>query len=301
MSRPKFRHTILKMLGLFSSVRGYNILMVCIAQYLAAIFILSQRDSVREVVFDINLLILVAAGALAIAGGYIINGFYDKEKDLINSPLKSMVDRLVGQNTKLTLYFLLNFISVIVASYVSFRAVMFFSGYIFLMWFYSHRIKKIVFWGNLTSAILAIIPFFAVFVYYKNVHTVIFIHALLLFLLILIKELIKDLENLKGDLVHNYQTIPVKYGENKSKIVISLVVCVCFSPIYVLLHHFDIGCMYIYIIFVAISLLFFIIALWKSNKNRTYVLLHNLLRVILTIGIFSIMLVDMDKLTRILF
>ncbi|MDO4228402.1 MAG: UbiA family prenyltransferase, partial [Capnocytophaga sp.] len=188
--RKRTKHTLLKMLGLFSSMRGYNILMVCIAQYLASIFILSN-ETIREVILDENLFMLVLSGALAIAGGYIINGFYDKEKDLINKPLKSMIDRLVGQNTKLTLYFLLNILSVIVASYVSFRAVLFFSGYIFGMWFYSHRLKKMPFWGNFTSAGLSIVPFFAVFVYYKNFEKVIFIHALLLFLLILIKDFIK--------------------------------------------------------------------------------------------------------------
>ena len=137
----KKKRALLKLLGVFSLVRGYNIAFVCVAQYLAAIFVLSHK-SWREVVFDDSLLMLVIAGALAIAGGYIINGFYDKDKDLINKPLKTMIDLLVSQNTRLTLYFLLNFLSVIVASYVSFRAVLFFSGCIFAMWLYSHRIKK---------------------------------------------------------------------------------------------------------------------------------------------------------------
>ena len=127
------RRALLKLLGLFSAVRGYNIAMVCVAQYLASIFVLSKQ-SWREVLSDTHLLMLVIAGALAIAGGYIINGFYDKDKDLINKPTQTMINHLVSQNTKLTLYFLLNFLSVIVASYVSFRAVVFFSGYIFTMW-----------------------------------------------------------------------------------------------------------------------------------------------------------------------
>ena len=119
------RRALLKLLGLFSAVRGYNIAMVCVAQYLASIFVLSKQ-SWREVLSDTHLLMLVIAGALAIAGGYIINGFYDKDKDLINKPTQTMINHLVSQNTKLTLYFLLNFLSVIVASYVSFRAVVFF-------------------------------------------------------------------------------------------------------------------------------------------------------------------------------
>ena len=127
-----------KFIGLFSVVRGYNIMMICIAQYLTAIFILS-RQPLRQVLLDPRLFAIVLAGALAVAGGYIINAFYDQEKDLINKPTRTLMERMVGQHTKLSLYFILNFLSVIVASYVSFRAVLFFSIYIFMMWFYSQN------------------------------------------------------------------------------------------------------------------------------------------------------------------
>lgn len=281
------RRALLKLLGLFSAVRGYNIAMVCVAQYLASIFILSKQPW-REVLSDTYLLMLVIAGALAIAGGYIINGFYDKDKDLINKPTQTMINHLVSQNTKLSLYFLLNFLSVIVASYVSFRAVVFFSGYIFTMWLYSHRIKKLLLWGNLTSASLAIIPFFAVFVYYRNFETVIFAHALLIFLLMLTKEFIKDLQNIKGDLTHNYATIPVVYGERFAKKLISLSLLLCFLPIYWLLHIFKLT---YFLYFTMLYLLFFVAFLWKSQTQPQYRALHNMLRVILVMGVFSVILV----------
>ena len=281
------RTTLLKLIGIFSAVRGYNIVIVCLAQYLAAIFVLSHKPW-REVIFDDSLLMLVIAGALAIAGGYIINGFYDKEKDLINKPTKTMIDHLVSQNTKLTLYFLLNFLSVIVASYVSFRAVIFFSGYIFTMWLYSHRIKKLLFFGNLTSAVLAIIPFFAIFVYYRNFEAIIFVHALLIFLLILIKEFIKDLQNIKGDLAHNYATIPVVYGESFSKKLITLSVVLCALPIHVLLNYFSIGNLTYFLWFMLIYLCIFVCLLWRSKDQKHYALLHNMLKLILVAGIFSV-------------
>lgn len=125
------KHILLKFFSLFSVIRGYNILIIIIAQYLTAIYILAHDLPLREVVFDLNLFMLVLASSATIAGGYIINSFYDSEKDLINRPIKSQLDRLVSQNTKLSFYFLLNFIAVIMASYVSFRAVIFFSLYIF--------------------------------------------------------------------------------------------------------------------------------------------------------------------------
>src|SRR5690606_37815692 len=111
-----------KLLSLFSVVRGYNILMIALAQYLASIYIFSPAIPLRQVIFDLDLFLIVTASALVIASGYIINNFYDAEKDLINKPTKSMLDRLVSQRFKLTTYFILNFLSVLVASYISFRA-----------------------------------------------------------------------------------------------------------------------------------------------------------------------------------
>ena len=142
------KHFLLKSFSLISVIRGYNILIIILAQYLTSIYILAPDLPLRKVLFDPNLLMLVLASAFAIAGGYIINSFYDREKDLINRPHKTMLDRLVSQRTKLTTYFVLNFLSVIFASYVSFRAVMFFSLYIFAIWYYSHRLKKYPFIGN---------------------------------------------------------------------------------------------------------------------------------------------------------
>ena len=162
MLSRKNKRFILKLLSLFSVVRGYNILVIVIAQYLTSIFILAPNLRLREVLFDIKLFFLVLAGVFTIAGGYIINSFYDSEKDLINRPKKTMLDRLVSQNTKLSFYFILNFLAVIAASYVSFRAVVFYALYIFGIWIYSHKLKKIPFLGNVVAATLAITPFFAV-------------------------------------------------------------------------------------------------------------------------------------------
>ena len=88
------------LLSLFSVVRGYNILMICLAQYLSAIFILSKKPF-KEVILDGNLFALVLSTALAVAGGYIVNAFYDKEKDLINQPIRSQLVHLVSQRTQL--------------------------------------------------------------------------------------------------------------------------------------------------------------------------------------------------------
>ncbi len=292
MLSRKNKMLLLKFLSLFSVVRGYNILVITLAQYLASVYILAHNKPLREVVLDPQLFMLVTASALAIAGGYIINNFYDSEKDLINRPKKSMLDRLVSQRTKLTGYFVLNFLSVVCASYVSFRAVLFFSGYIFAIWFYSHKLKRLPFIGNLVSAILSISPFFAVFIYYKNFDTVIFVHATFLFLLIFIREMVKDLENIKGDLLQNYRTVPILYGEGFSKKIITLLVLLTLVPTFFLIANFDIGHMDIYFYLSALLLIVFLIFLWRSKSKKQYVLLHNILKLIIVSGVFSILLID---------
>ncbi|MBU2948701.1 geranylgeranylglycerol-phosphate geranylgeranyltransferase [Zobellia uliginosa] len=290
----KNRLLLLKVFSLFSVVRGYNILMVVLAQYLASIYILAHQLPVREVIFDLNLFIIVVSSALVIASGYIINNFYDAEKDLINKPRKSMIDRFVGQQFKLTTYFILNFLAVIAASYVSFKAVFFFSAYIFGIWIYSHKLKRLPFIGNFVSATLAIAPFFAVFVYYKNFENVIFVHAMFLFLLILAREMIKDLENLKGDLVQNYKTIPILYGGAVSKVLISTLILFTLIPSLLLILKFDVGYMNYYFMACVVLLILFLVLLVRSKSKKDYVWLHNILKLIIIVGVFSILLIDVD-------
>ena len=288
------KHVLLKLFSMFSVVRGYNVLIVIIAQYLSAIYILAHDKPVKSVVFDLNLLMIILASATTIASGYIINNFYDSEKDLINRPQKSMLDRLVGQNTKLVFYFVLNFIAVIFASYVSFRAVVFFSFYIFGIWFYSHKLKKMPIIGNLTSAILTITPFFAVFIYYKNFETVIFVHAMFLFLILSMRELTKDLENIKGDLALGYKTIPIVYGEKTSKIMLTILAILTLIPAYLLIYNYQVGRMTYFFYLSVVLLLIFLILVWKSNSKPHYLLLHNILKFIIVAGVFSIVLIDIN-------
>ncbi|WP_299250696.1 geranylgeranylglycerol-phosphate geranylgeranyltransferase [uncultured Lacinutrix sp.] len=294
MFTRKQKHILLKFFSLFSVVRGYNILVIVIAQYLTSVYIFAHNIPVKKVLLDLNLLMLVLASAAVVAAGYIINNFYDSEKDLINRPNKTMLDKLVSQNTKLSFYFILNFSAIVMASYVSFNPVLFFSAYIFAIWFYSHKLKKMPIVGNIVSALLTIAPFFAIFIYYKNFDTVIFVHASFLFLIIAIRELAKDLENMKGDLALNYRTIPVVYGEKTSKKMITFLIFLTLIPLYLLITKFEIGYMTYYFYLAVILLIIFLIFLWKSTTKTHYVILHNILKVIIVAGVFGILLIDVN-------
>jgi 4-hydroxybenzoate polyprenyltransferase len=292
MLSRKSKLLIMKIVSLFSVVRGYNIPIIVLAQYLCAIFILAPEKRAMNVILDFNLFLIVLASALTIASGYIINSFYDSKKDLINRPNKSILDRLVSQQTKLRIYFTLNFVVAFLAFLVSFRAFLFFSVYIFLIWFYSHKVKKFVIIGNLMATFMAVLPFFAILLYYKNFYEVILAHATFLFLLLLIREMIKDLENIKGDLANDYQTIPILYGEIISKKIITFLTVLTVIPVYILIEKFDIGYMDIYFYSCLIVLIFFLLYLWKSNSKEQFLLLHNVLKFLIVAGVFCIVLIN---------
>ena len=295
---------VIKIVSLFSVVRGYNIPIIVLAQYLSAIFILAPEKRALDILLDFNLFLIVFASAITIASGYIINNFYDSQKDLINRPNKSMLDRLVSQKTKLSVYFVLNFTGALMALLVSWRAFLFFSGYIFLLWFYSHKIKKYAIIGNLMAALLAVLPFFAILFYFYNQisfeeienhrshFTIISSHAMFLFLLLLIREMIKDLENLKGDLANDYQTIPILYNETVSKQIITALTFLTVLPVYVLINIYDVGYMDIYFYSCFIVMLFFLMYLWRSNSKEQYLLLHNVLKFLIVSGVFCIVLIN---------
>lgn len=292
MLNRKNKLLILKIVSLFSVVRGYNIPIIALAQYLSAIFILAPEKRALAVLLDFNLFILVVASSLTIASGYIINSFYDSKKDLINRPNKSQLDRLVSQKTKLQVYFGVNFFVALIAFFVSGRAFIFFSVYIFLIWFYSHKIKKFQMIGNLMAAFLAVLPFFGILLYYKNFYEVIFFHATFLFLLLLIREMIKDLENIKGDLANDYQTIPIVRGEVISKRIITVLLLFSIIPVYFLINIFDVGYMDIYFYVCFIILIFFGIRLWKSTTKEQFLQLHNTLKFLIVAGVFCIVLIN---------
>lgn len=292
MSTFKNNTFVLKFLSLFSVVRGHNILVLIAAQYLAAIFIFSNSKSVKPILFDWHLLYLVISTVCVVAAGYIINNFYDKNADTINRPIKAGIDSYVKQETKLKLYFLLNFLGFFFGWLVSWRAALFFSIYIFSIWFYSHKLKKYPLIGLVTATILTILPFFVIFVHFKNFSKVIFVHAFFLFFVIMIRELLKDLENLKGAVANNYTTFPVKYGEKNTKKTIILLMILTLAPIAVLSRYPAIEYMKYYFFLAAVILMFCGFYTWKAVQKNQYRLVHNILKILLLVGVFSLLFID---------
>lgn len=271
-------------------VRGYNVIFIAFAQLVSSIFIFSTSNNILNIILDLNIWLIIFSSSTSISAGYIINNFYDSEKDLINRPLKTLLENEISGKTKLSAYVFLNTLTLFFSVLVSLKALLFFSFYTLVIFIYSIKLSRFLFIRNFLSVVLVITPFFAITVYYKNFSLEIFTHAIFLFFVILIKELIKDLENLKGDFTMNYKTIPVVYGERKAKMFITLYSLFVISTCMNLISNYEIYLMKFYYILSILFFIPFIYLLWNFNHKKYYEILHNSLKILIVAGLFSIIL-----------
>ena len=285
---PSQNGVYLKLISLLSLVRGQNLAVLVIAQLLSSAFIFSTQASPRVTFLDVNLWLIVLATVLSVAAGYIINAFFDQEKDLINRPQKTLLEQNISERSKLIGYFTFNGVALLVASSVSQKSALFFCAYIVSMALYSGFLKRYLFVGNLVSAALTVLPFFAITVYFKNFTMEIFTLASYLLLLISIKELVKDLCNIRGDISNNYKTIPTVYGEVQVKGLISLLVCFCFGVFFLLYFFFPLQGMLYYFIASLVFLVFFTILLWRFSKTNQLIFLLFGIKALILLGIICL-------------
>ena len=118
------------------------------------------------------------------------------------------------------------------------------------------------------------------------------VHAVFVFLLFLLRELVKDLEKVPGNIAQNNQTITVKYGDKVTKILATIIAILTYTVISGMFGVSEIGYMKYYFIGVVFLLLFFIVCLWLSTTKKQYLLLHTLLKVIIALGVLSLVLID---------
>ncbi len=271
-------------------VRWYNIFFLALSQYLAVIFILNAPAHWLHTLRNPDLHLIVFASLFCVAGGYIINNFYDLEKDLINRPNKTIYEKIVKQSTSLRLYFLFNTIGALLGLLVSFHVFLFFSAFIFLLWFYSHKLKKITFVGNMAAALLAITPFFAIFIYYHLENLLIITYVSFILLIIFIREIIKDLEALKGDVIVGYPTLPVTLGVGRTKWLIAAFALLGAIPAAAIFYKTDFTGISYYLFVGGAGVAFSLVMLSRAQKQKHYRALNSLYRLLIIGGILSLML-----------
>jgi len=213
----------LKIIALLSTVRWKNILVTVFAQYLAFLFAFNTKDDLWSSLVETKVHLIIAATAFILAGGYIINNFYDLEKDIINRPHRTRFQNLISDGFKLKFYLVLNTIGLLIAFIASWRIFIFFLIYGFLLWFYSHKLSKIVFVREMTACFLLVLAFFSLALYFKMVAMSFVLYGASLFFALFARELYKDIIWLKGDVVNGYQSIASIKGIQFSKLLFQII------------------------------------------------------------------------------
>ena len=108
----------------------------------------------------------------------------------------------------------------------------------------------------------------------------------------MVRELIKDLENMRGAVASNYKTFPVAYGERNTKLLSIVILFLALFTVIILLNHPAISFMKYYFYLVAVSLVIIGVVLLKSSKKQEYTILHTTLKILLLIGVFSLVFID---------
>lgn len=262
--------------------RVWNLVILAVAQYFTAIMLIDRAN-----VFDIRFFLLVASTGFIAAAGYIINDYYDIKIDLINKPERVVIGKGITRRYAILYHTLLSFAGVAIGTYLSWKIGLLNFGAAFLLWWYSNSLKRQPLIGNIVVSLLTALAIVIVDSLYKTGNTLIFIYAAFAFFITLIREVIKDMEDLKGDDTFGCKTLPIIWGIRKTKYFIYGVLLV-FSLTVVLLDVFYVDLPeYYFLLFLFVPLLILLITLIKADTKRDYARLSNFCKIILLLGVFS--------------
>jgi 4-hydroxybenzoate polyprenyltransferase len=208
--------------NLFKLIRWLNLLIVAVTQYSAA-YILIESMELRTLIMDPKMLLLSLGTVMITAAGYIINDYYDVKIDYVNKPDRVVVGRFVKRRTIIILHATLNTLGVLAGVLVSWQIGVINFLVIGLLWLYSNQLKRLPLLGNVTVALLTGLSVFVVYVLYRDSIFLFATYAFFAFFISLIREIIKDMEDVEGDKKFDCKTLPIAIGIRKSKLVIYLI------------------------------------------------------------------------------
>ena len=144
--------------------------------------------------------LLVLSTVLIAAGGYVINDYYDVKIDYINKPEKVIVGKTISRRTTMLLHALLSYGGIFIALLVSWKLALADTLIVMLLWYYSNRLKCTPLWGNFAVGILTAMVVIVLPMYFGELKYAYLVFAFFAFLITIIRELTKDLEEL-GELM----------------------------------------------------------------------------------------------------
>lgn len=262
--------------------RVWNLFIIAFAQYFTAAFLIDLQT-----IFDWRLFILSSSTVAIAAAGYIINDYYDVKIDLVNKPERVVVGKSITRRYAILFHTLLSFLGVALGLILSWKiaAVNFASATV--LWWYSNNLKRQPFIGNFVVALLTGISIWLVDSLYKTGHTLILMYASFAFFMTLIREIIKDMEDLKGDNTFGCQTLPIVWGMRKTKLFIYVILSIFGFTVLLLNLYFGNLPLYYFFLFLLVPLLWFLFRLISADTKNDFAWLSRFCKLILLLGIFS--------------
>lgn len=274
-------------IALFRLIRVQNLVIIFLTQIFVKIFLIDGKQYFLGSIQDFKFYLLSAVTILIAAAGYIINDYYDIKIDVINKPKNVIIGQFIKRRVALAFNWSFNFLALGIAWFLGFKIFVFtfFCG--FMLWLYSNQLKRIALVGNLVVSFLTASSILILAIYYPKNPYILYIFALFSFFISLIREIVKDMEDMKGDASFGCKTLPIVLGIYKTKRVIYvfflIFLIILLSSYFSFEHHFVI---YLYA-FVLPPLFWFLYRLYWADTKKHFRSLSNLAKLIMLLGILS--------------
>ena len=302
-------------------IRWSNLVMIALLMALVRLFIFEKGLQNSGLLFTLqfpesSFWILVASVVLIAAGGNVVNDIYDQEIDSINKPNKRIVGKHISETLAWVLFFLLSLSGIALGYYLSIHAsdpafILFHLFTPLLLWIYAAQLKKSPLLGNIAIALLAAcVPLVQLtfeygamlFTYSEVLNIEIYGNPLLFmlewsfylaafaFLSTLIRELIKDMEDVEGDKRYGARTLAVVLGMTEVKkftVILSMIFIGALYASLFFLSIFSKNTM-VYFAYQSLSIALLVgscmLKLLKANDKNDFSLLSNLWKLIMLAG-----------------
>ncbi len=281
-SNPKF-----SLIAFLRLTRFWNLFIIGLAQYFAVVFLIDH-----QLLFDWRLLMLAFSTAIIAGAGYIINDYYDIKIDLINKPNRVVIGKDITRRYALLYHSMFSFSGIILGFLLGWRIGIIHILSSFILWWYSNSLKRQPFLGNFMVALLTGISILIVNVLYDLDNPLVIIYSLFAFFMTLVREIIKDMEDLKGDNTFGCKTLPIIWGIRKTKVLVYFLLAL-FSGVVVLINTIYTQLpFYYFLVFLFAPLSIFLIVLIRADTKRDFYTLSQWCKVIMVLGVISMAFVN---------
>ncbi len=286
-----------------------------------ATIVVNETDFLSPELSDFQYAMLILSIIGLAAAAYVINDYYDREADKINKPNRVIIGVKIHEKDALIWYYGLNAMSLGLGLFLALRVDNLRLFYLFVVsilvnWFYAKYLKKIAFIGNLAVSLsLAMViwmPFLFEPVYFATdlegiegmvnfVKQVILWTSVAALLLNLIREIVKDLQDVEGDLQMNCKTLPIILGQAKTSLIIQFLTFIAIGGFSYLMYRFYlIGVNQLYWlqqmnVYIGVTILLpgialFVILFWQRNlKVKHWAWISHSLKLIMLLGLFALL------------